>query len=142
MPTGQYDSSKVINFGANRWAFKPEVGYSAIHGPWIFEVTFGIWLFTKNSQGFGGTTVEQDPIGSLQGHVTYNFKRGPWLSLNLNYFTGGRTSVDGQERADLQQNSRTGLTLSLPLGGPHSLKMAVHRGADTQASDLGVRLQP
>ena len=33
MPTGQYDSSKVINFGANRWAFKPEVGYSAIHGP-------------------------------------------------------------------------------------------------------------
>ena len=133
MPTGQYDSSKVINFGANRWAFKPEVGYSAIHGAWIFEATLGVWLFTTNNHGFGGTTVRQDPIGSLQGHVTYNFKRGPWLSLNLNYFTGGRTSVDGQERADLQQNSRSGLTLSLPLGGPHSLKLAVHRGAVTRA---------
>ncbi len=27
-PTGQYDPQKLINWGINRWAFKPEVGYS------------------------------------------------------------------------------------------------------------------
>ena len=132
MPTGQYDQSKLINFGANRWGFKPELGYSSVRGRWIFEAALGVWLFTTNHDGFGGTTVRQDPIGSLQGHFTYNFARGPWLALNLNYFTGGQTSVDDQDRDDLQRNSRAGLTLSLPLRGPHSLKIAVHRGAFTR----------
>ena len=27
-PTGQYDPTKLINWGINRWAFKPELGYS------------------------------------------------------------------------------------------------------------------
>jgi len=27
-PTGQYDPRHVINWGINRWAFKPELGYS------------------------------------------------------------------------------------------------------------------
>ena len=27
-PTGQYDGTKLINVGTNRWAFKPEVGLS------------------------------------------------------------------------------------------------------------------
>ncbi len=132
MPTGQYSSSKLINFGGNRWGFKPELGYSSIHGRWFFEAAVGVWLFTTNGNGFGGTTIRQDPIGSLQGHLSYNFARGPWLALALNYFTGGRTSVDGQDRDDLQRNSRVGLTLSLPLHGPHSLKIAAHSGAVTR----------
>ena len=27
-PTGQYDPTKLVNWGTNRWAFKPEFGYS------------------------------------------------------------------------------------------------------------------
>src|SRR5271169_2051149 len=27
-PTGQYSGTKLINWGSNRWGFKPEVGYS------------------------------------------------------------------------------------------------------------------
>ena len=32
-PTGQYDGTKLINNGSNRWAFKPEFGYSGALGP-------------------------------------------------------------------------------------------------------------
>jgi len=28
MPTGQYDGTKLINIGTNRWAFRPEIGLS------------------------------------------------------------------------------------------------------------------
>jgi hypothetical protein len=131
-PTGQYDSTRVISFGANRWAFKPEIGYSSVRGPWIFETAAGIWFFTENDDFFGGTTQSQDPIGSIQGHLTYQFKNRMWLGLNANYYGGGRTTVDGITQFDLQRNSRVGLTCSAPLTRRQSLKLAAHAGAFTQ----------
>ena len=132
MPTGQYSSSKLINFGANRWGFKPEIGYSSTRGRWIFEFAVGAWLFTANKDGFGGTTKRQDPIWSTQGHLSYNFPGGVWVGLDANYFGGGRTSVDGVDQNDLQENSRLGLTLSIPLKQQHSVKLAAHTGAITR----------
>jgi len=40
--------------------------------------------------------------------------RGPrvWASANINYYTGGRTSVGGLFKQDFQANSRAGATLS------------------------------
>lgn len=129
-PTGQYDNTRVINFGSNRWAFKPEVGYSSVKGPWIFDFAVGVWFFTANTD-FLGQTRTQDPIGSIQAHLSYNFPNRMWLALDANFFTGGRTAIDGTDNIDLQRNSRIGLTLSLPLGGPHSLKLSGQTGAYT-----------
>jgi hypothetical protein len=36
-PTGQYDPTKLINYGTNRWALKPELGYSRRWGHWILD---------------------------------------------------------------------------------------------------------
>ncbi len=138
-PTGQYDPSRLINFGTNRWAFKPELGYSSILGPWIFEAAAGVWLFTDNTEFLGGNRRRQDPVASLQAHLSYNFRGGVWLALSANYFTGGRTEINGINSDDLQRNSRVGLTLSLPLGGPHSLKLAAHAGTyTTRGADFQV----
>jgi hypothetical protein len=131
-PTGQYDSSRVISFGANRWAFKPELGYSSILGSWIFEAALGVWLFTENDDFFGGAVQRQDPIGSIQAHLSYNFENRTWLALNLNYYNGGRTTLNGIDRFDLQRNSRVGLTYSAPLTRRQSLKLAASTGAFTQ----------
>ena len=32
-PLGQYDNSKLLNLGNNRWSFKPELGY--FQGLWV-----------------------------------------------------------------------------------------------------------
>jgi hypothetical protein len=88
LPTGQYSPSYIINFGANRWGFKPEVGYLSVKGNWIFEFAAGVWLFMANSSGMGGTTIRQDPITSLQAHLSYNMSHGIWLGLDANYFEG------------------------------------------------------
>ncbi|PWB73165.1 MAG: transporter [Holophagae bacterium] len=129
-PTGQYDPTRLINFGNNRWGFKPEVGYSSIRGPWIYELAAGAWFFTDNGD-YLGATKSQDPIGSLQANISYNFKSGVWIALNGNWFTGGKTAIDGVPKDDLQKNSRVGLTVSTPLGGPHSLKLSAQTGAYT-----------
>ena len=54
-----------------------------------------------------------------------------WLALDLNYYSGGTTKVDGLENLDLQQNSRAGLTYLLPLNRRSSLRFAYSRGART-----------
>ena len=33
IPAGQYDRTKLVNLGANRWSFKPEAGISRAAGP-------------------------------------------------------------------------------------------------------------
>ncbi len=132
-PGGQYTSDHLINFGTNRWAVKPEIGYSSIRGKWIFEGAVGVWVFTTNTDAPGGFTRQQDPIGSVQGHISYNFTPRLWMALNANYFTGGKTTIDGVEKEDLQKNSRVGLTLSLAVGRGKSIKLAAHTGAITSA---------
>jgi len=129
-PSGQYDTTRFVNFGTNRWAFKPEIGYSSIKGRWILDVAAGVWFFTTNDN-YVGLKREQNPIGSIQAHLSYNFTPRIWMALDVNYFTGGRSKLGGLERSDLQRNSRIGLTLSLPLRPRHSLRLAAETGAFT-----------
>ncbi|MGB9473132.1 MAG: transporter, partial [Candidatus Acidiferrum sp.] len=47
-PTGQYSGTKLINWGSNRWAFKPELGYSERWGHWVLDGYAGVWFYTTN----------------------------------------------------------------------------------------------
>ena len=130
-PLGQYDSTKLINLGTNRWSIRPELGLSLTYGQWVVELMAGVWVFTDNTEFFGGRTRAQDPIAATQVHLTYKLKRDMWLAADANYFTGGRTTIGGTENADLQRNSRIGATFSSGLGGGQAIRLAVSRGAYT-----------
>lgn len=127
-PLGQYDPSRLINIGSNRWAFKPELGLSYPAGRWLLELYGGVWLFADNHNFFGGQLREQNPIGSVQAHVSYAFRPRLWLAADGVYYLGGRTIVNGEYKADLQKNSRVGVTLALPFGRGHALKIALSSG--------------
>jgi outer membrane putative beta-barrel porin/alpha-amylase len=132
VPTGQYDPSKLVNVGTNRWAFKPEVGLSHPAGRWFVEVYAGAWLFRDNDDFFGGSRRAQDALYGLQGHFSYTFRPRLWLAGDATFYTGGRTTVDGVEKADLQRNSRLGLTLAVPVKRRSSVKASWSRGLTTQ----------
>jgi hypothetical protein len=132
-PTGQYVGSRLVNVGTNRWAFKPEVGFSYPRGNWFFESSAGAWLYTDNDDFFGGQRRQQDPLYVAQGHIGYNFKPGLWLTFDAAYATGGQTTVNGVENQDKQNNSRYGMTLSVPLGRGWSGKIAYSRGFTVRA---------
>ena len=135
--TGQYDPTKLINLGTNRWAFKPELGYSRRWGHWLLDGYGGAWFYTTNPEFFshnqfspGTNTQSQSPIGSFEGHVSYDFKPRLWVSLDGNYWFGGRTSLNGVQSPDtLQRNSRVGFTASVPLTRNQSLKFSYNNGA-------------
>ena len=131
-PTGEYDPSKLINIGTNRWAFKPEIGVVHVMGRWALDAYVGGSFFTDNTDFFGGLTRKQDPILSTQVHVRYLFRPGLWGAVDGNFWRGGQTTVDGNVNDDKQHNSRVGLTVSIRLGRSQSLRIAASRGAITR----------
>ncbi len=135
MPWGQYEDSKLINNATNRWAFKPEVGISKAVGPWTLEATAAVTFFTDNRDLFGGNTLSQDPLYSLQGHVIYGFRSGIWGSLDATYFAGGRTTLNGELNSDLQQNWRIGTTLALPVNRLNSIKFYASKGVSARTGN-------
>jgi len=131
-PFGQYDSSKLINLGANRWAFKPELGFSQPIGKWAVEFYAGVWLFTANDNFFGGQVKRQDPLASYQTHVVYSVRQRLWAAFDFTYYSGGESTIDGQRQNDRQDNTRGGLTLSFPVAKSQSLKLTYAKGVSTR----------
>jgi hypothetical protein len=127
-PWSQYDPSRVVNIGTNRWSFKPEVGVSKAMGPWTLEFTAAATLFTDNDDFYGGNKRSQDPVYSTQGHAIYNFDSGIWTSVDVTYFAGGRTTVSDKLNSDLQSNWRIGGTLAFPVDRWNSVKLYANSG--------------
>jgi hypothetical protein len=131
-PSGEYKPGKLVNLGANRWAFKPEVGVYQPLGAWAVEASAGAWLFADNEDFFGGSRRQQDPLATAQLHVSYTLRPGLWLAGSANWYGGGDTTVDGVGNADRQDSTRLGLTLSVPLSRAWSLKLAWSDGVTTR----------
>ncbi|HET9734760.1 MAG TPA: transporter [Burkholderiales bacterium] len=128
-PLGQYDPTRLVNLGSNRWAFRPELGVSKVlDRRLLVEATLGVNFYTANDDFFGGQRREQDPVLATQLHFVYLFRGGSWIALDANYYSGGRTTVDGVEQNDELGNSRLGLTYSHPWDRQHSLKLYVSEG--------------
>jgi hypothetical protein len=132
IPIGEYDTSKLINIGSNRWGVKPEAGVSHRFGRWYAEIYGGIWLFTDNTEFLGRATVSQEPLLATQGHVSYVFRPGLWLAGDAVYVHGGETSVDGVAQRNIQKNWRFGATCAVPISPQHGLKFVFTTGVATR----------
>lgn len=134
-PWSQYDDRRVVNLGTNRWSFKPEVGISKAVGQWTFESQLAATFFTDNTDFYNGHTRSQDPIYSIQGHVIYGFKSGIWASADATYFGGGRTTIDGTLKPNLQRNWRFGATLAIPVDVRNSVKLNASKGTSARTNN-------
>ena len=132
-PTGQYDETKLINIGTNRWSFKPEVGVSVPLGRWYLDAYAGAWFFTANDRFYpGNATRRQDPLTVLQTHVSYVFKSHAWVAIDATWYGGGAATVGSNPPSTRQSNSRAGATFALPLTRSQSLKFAASTGTSTR----------
>jgi hypothetical protein len=136
-PTGQYDPTRLINWGNNRWAFKPELGYSQRWGHWVLDGYGAVWFFTTNPEFFshnvyfpGLQSQTQQPIGAFEVHLSYDIRPRLWVSLDANFWFGGKTSLNGVESpVTLQRSSRIGVTASVPVTKHQSIKGSYSNGA-------------
>jgi len=135
VPLSQYDPTRLLNIGTNRWSAKPEVGVSKAIGSWTIEGQAAVTFYGDNTDFFGGSTRTQDPLYALQGHAIHSFRSGIWASLDLTYFAGGRSTIDGVAKNDLQQNWRVGATLAIPVDRRNSIKLAASSGVSARTGN-------
>jgi hypothetical protein len=144
-PLGQYDPSKLINLGANRWVFRPRLGFSGRLKRWTLEAMADAYFFTDNDEAYGGTVFSQDPLYSMQANVIYTFNKGIWLSFTAGIANGGRPSVNGVEKDEIDMNTRIGGVFSVPINRRYSLKMFYTNGIRTSIGTdydmLGISVQ-
>ncbi len=132
LPTGEYDEDRFLNIGSNRWAARPALGVILPTGSgWFLEGELGAWIFGDNDE-FVGSTREQNPLLSTELHVVRVLRPDLWFSLDANYYTGGRTTVDGSIKQDLQRNSRLGATLYKAFAGRHAVKASLSTGVRSE----------
>jgi hypothetical protein len=114
-PTGEYESDRIINIGTNRWSMKPAIGV--------------IWP----NDDFLGETREQDPVLSTEFHLVKRIRPGFWASLDANFYVGGQTSIGEETQANLQRNSRLGVTMVFPFRTGHALRGSFSTGTVTES---------
>lgn len=136
-PTGQYDPTRLLNWGNNRWAVKPEIGYSHRWGQWVLDAYGAVWFYTENPDYYshnlfvpGIQSQAQQPVFAFESHLSRNFGPRLWISLDANFWSGGATALNGVlNRLTDQRSSRVGLTASIPLTRAQSIKVSYSDGA-------------
>ena len=87
-PVGQYDDTKLINLGNNRWSFKPELGISKAWGKLTVDILPSVTFYTDNTNFYYGRTYAEAPLYAVQGHVIYGFSSGISVGLRRHLLYG------------------------------------------------------
>jgi hypothetical protein len=138
LPLGEYFEDKLLNLGQNRFTIRPQLGVVHTRGPWSYELTGSVFLYSDNDEFFNGKKLEQDPIYAVQTHLIRVFKGGTWASLSAGYGWGGRSTVNGERKDDERGIFLSVLSLGVPVGRRQSVKAAYIRSRTTKdtGSDL------
>jgi len=121
-PTGNYENNGALSIGGNRFAFKEELGFvkgfEVMPGHSIyFDLTLAGDFFLDNDEfgAFGphgnGRTLSQDPVLTVESHLSYDLTKEFLIAFDYYYHFGGETSIDGFGNNDDQvSNHRIGFT--------------------------------
>jgi len=147
LPTGDYDSSRFLNLGGNRWSLQASLPISYVLGDTMidenlttFEIMPVVQIFGDNDDPFGPAgVVSQDPLFALEGHVTRNFGRTLWASLDGTYKRGGETSADGVANGDAQESLSLGATLGLSLSPSLALRFSYDEVVHSNVANSATR---
>ena len=132
LPIGQYDPTKVVNLGTNRWGFRPGMGVSRQIGQWIVEGSVSAAFFTANAQFHETHRLKQRPLGVIETSAIRYFTPRVWGAVHAIWVAGGAAVVDERSNAKGQANARLGLSASFPLAPGQSVKLGIAESAVTR----------
>jgi hypothetical protein len=115
VPIGEYDPSKPLNLGRNRW-----YGYLGLP----------ITRFFGTNDNYVGQSLSTDPKFQLDGHLTRDLGEHLWAAIDGSWFYGGTSSVNGVPGEKLND-----VVLGLTLGYTLNDNMALTFGYKSTVND-------
>jgi hypothetical protein len=122
VPIGAYKNTQALNLGANRWNMRIGLPFMQTIGDWIpgkittFEVLPSVWFYGDNDDYTRlGLHLEQDPMVTLEAHITQDIT--PALFVSLDYFVQrvGDSSINGGASSGANTSDSLGMTVGYML---------------------------
>jgi hypothetical protein len=107
IPIGEYDNDQAVNLGQNRWYGRIGAPIVWQIGAWVpgrrttLEFLPSIWFFGDNDDYLGGQNLETDPKFQVEAHLTRDFTERFWGSVDTNWTSGGKSTINGQAGSSL-----------------------------------------
>ena len=98
LPWGEYDASRPLNLGTNRWSARLGLPMSVPigeHGTTWLELNPSVYFYGDNDEPFRADKREQDALYVAEAHLSHNFTPRFWGSVDIRYRHGGETTTDG-----------------------------------------------
>jgi hypothetical protein len=101
LPLGEYDASKSVNIGQNRFYTRIATPIVWQMGRWVpgwrttLEFLPNVYIYGDNDEFMGTGTLETDPMYGLEAHLTTDFTEHFWGSLDLVNINGGKSTING-----------------------------------------------
>jgi hypothetical protein len=139
VPIGEYDSTRPLNIGQNRWYGRFGMPTILQIGPWVpgerttLEFLPAVWFFGNNDD-YVGQTMETDPLFQLDAHLTRDITDKLWASLDAAWYYGGAATVNGVE-GDKLNNIGVGITLGYQVNDNLNLTVGYKSTINDSSSD-------
>jgi hypothetical protein len=139
VPIGEYNSSRPLNIGQNRWYGRLGAPIVWQLGDWVpgrrttLEFLPAVWMFGKNDD-YVGQTLETDPLFQLDAHLTRDFTESLWGGIDVSYYNGGKSTVNGVAGKKLD-NTGWGLTLGYKINDNVNLTFGYKSTVNDSAPD-------
>jgi hypothetical protein len=117
LPVGSYDDDKLVNMGLNRWYGRLALPVKYHFGTFApgymssFELTPSVWLFGENDD-FVGQKLENDPLWQIEAHLTHDFTRTFFGSVDVLYRAGFQSEINGTKVGEELDVGNLGFTLN------------------------------
>jgi hypothetical protein len=139
VPIGEYDSTRPLNIGQNRWYGRFGMPTILQIGPWVpgerttLEFLPAVWLFGNNDD-YVGQTMETDPLFQLDAHLTRDITEKLWASLDAAWYYGGKATINDVPGEKLN-NIGLGITLGYQINDNLNLTVGYKSTINDSSSD-------
>ena len=148
IPVGAYDSDKLVNLGQNRWFGRIALPFKWHFGPFSpgyftsLELTPSVWVFAENDD-FIGQQLDSDPVVQLEGHLTHDFTRTMYGSLDLLYRGGFQSKINGVEMGDELDIGNLGFTFNFQVSDNAAVRASFSSNVfgDSDVEGSTIRIQ-
>jgi len=132
LPTGSYDSDKIISVGSHRLVGMLELPNTYVIGSstadpnlTTFEILPAVTVFNDNTDPSGNASVTgQKTLFTCEAHVTRSLNRTTWGSIGGIYNYGGETSADGVWNNDRRESLGVGASVGFAVNTSISVKIS------------------